>query len=104
MPNTASSLNLQAKPARNGNPHSNNGTRELTARLQGLIADLAAADQLRNASLRQLRELRRDIYRGARHAGVSPPVLRAMARLQAGGKGGSTNGGRGGSETASPVA
>ena len=56
--------------------------RDLAADLTHWIADLDAAEALRREQLRQITELRAQIYRHAKIRGVTPTVLRATRLMR----------------------
>lgn len=69
-------------PQHNGNGHGGRPReRTLSADLKKWLADLDATEALRREQLRQVAELRAEVYRLAKARGVSPTMLRATRRL-----------------------
>jgi hypothetical protein len=62
---------------RHGRPHE----RKLAADLKNWLGELNAAETLRRRQLREIAELRQEIYRHASERGVTPAVLRATRKL-----------------------
>jgi hypothetical protein len=65
----------------NGNGHGRPPERALSTDMRKWLADLDATEALRREQLRQVAELRSEVYRLAKARGVSPTMLRATRRL-----------------------
>ena len=65
----------------NGRARRGRRERDLTADLKAWLADLDATEALRREQLKQIAELRAEVYALAKKRGVTPTMLRAARAL-----------------------
>ena len=77
-----SQIALDLPQFKNGNgKHGRRSERKLAADLKGWLAELDAVEALRHEQLREIAELRAEIYRHAGGRGVTPTMLLATRKL-----------------------